>query len=38
MALNITKLANLEESKSKEFLDRINSRLMIDVQKNQIIF
>ena len=37
MSLSITKLANLEENKSKEFLDRINSKLMIDVQKNQII-
>jgi len=37
MELNITKLANLEGSRSKEFFDKINSRLMMDVKKSQIV-
>ena len=37
MDLNITKLANLEGSKAKEFLGRVNSKLMMDVKKNQIV-
>ena len=37
MDLNITKLANLNSHKSKEFLERIDSKLMMDVTKNQII-
>ena len=37
MDLNITKLANLEGSKAKEFLGRVNSKLMMDVKKSQII-
>lgn len=37
MDLNITKLANLEGNKAKEFLSRINSKLMMDVKKSQIV-
>ena len=37
MDLNITKLANLEGHDSKEFLNRINSKLMMDIKKNKII-
>ena len=37
MDLNITKLAKLEESKAKEFLSRVNSKLMMDVKKSQIV-
>ena len=37
MELNITKLANLEGSRSKEFFDKINSRLMMDVKRSQIV-
>ena len=33
MSLNITKLASLEEDKSKEFLDKINSKLIMDLKK-----
>lgn len=37
MDLNITKLANLEAGKSQEFLTKVNSKLMMDVSKNQIV-
>lgn len=37
MDLNITKLANLESGKAKEFLERVNSKLMMDIKKNQIV-
>lgn len=37
MDLNITKLANIEGDKSKEFLTRVNSKLMMDVKKSQIV-
>lgn len=37
MDLNITKLAKMEGNKSKEFLERINSKLLMDVKKNQIV-
>ena len=37
MDLNITKLANMESNSSKYFLDRIESRLLMDIKKNQII-
>ena len=37
MDLNITKLANLEGPKSKDFFDRVNSKLVMDVKKNQIV-
>lgn len=37
MDLNITKLANMEGNKSKEFLTRVNSKLMMDVKKSQIV-
>ena len=37
MDLNITKLANLEGNRAKEFLEKIDSKLMMDVQRNQIV-
>ena len=37
MDLNITKLANSEGYKAKEFLERIDSKLMMDIKKNQIV-
>ena len=37
MDLNITKLANLEGSKAKDFLGRVNSKLMMDVKKSQVV-
>ena len=37
MDLNITKLANLESDKSQEFLKKVDSRLMMDVSKSQIV-
>ena len=37
MDLNITKLANAETNSSREFLDRVDSKLMMDVKKNKII-
>ena len=37
MDLNITKLANLEGNKSKEFFEKIDSKLMLDVSKSQIV-
>lgn len=37
MDLNITKLANLEANTSREFLDKINSKLLIDIKRNQIV-
>lgn len=37
MDLNITKLANLEAGKSKEFLNKVDSKLMIDINKSKIV-
>lgn len=37
MDLNITKLANMESSNAKDFLSRVNSKLMLDLSKSQII-
>ena len=37
MDLNITKLAKLEGNKAKDFLARINSKLEMDVKKDQIV-
>lgn len=37
MDLNITKLANLEGGNSKEFLDKVNSKLLMDIKRNQIV-
>lgn len=37
MDLNITKLAKLEETQAKDFLGRVNSKLMMDVKKNHIV-
>lgn len=37
MDLNITKLANSESSKANDFLSRINSKLILDLSKSQII-
>lgn len=37
MSLNITKLANLEEDKSKDFLDKIDSKLIMDFKKSQSV-
>ena len=37
MDLNITKLANLEGGSAKDFLGRIDSKLMMDIKKSQII-
>ena len=37
MDLNITKLANLEGSKAKEFLGRVDSKLMMDIKKSKIV-
>ena len=38
MELNITKLANIEGNKSQQdFLNRIQSKLMMDVSKSQIV-
>lgn len=37
MDLNITKLANLEMGKPQEFLSKVDSKLMMDVSKNQIV-
>ena len=37
MDLNITKLANMEGSKSQDFLTRVQSKLMMDVSKSQIV-
>ena len=37
MDLNITKLANLESNKVKDFLGRIDSKLIMDINKSQII-
>lgn len=35
MSLNITKLANLEEDKSKDFLDKLDSKLIMNFKKSQ---
>ena len=37
MDLNITKLANVEGSQAKDFLGRIDSKLMMDIKKSQIV-
>ena len=37
MSLNITKLANLGESKANEFLGKVNSKLMMDVKNSQVV-
>lgn len=37
MDLNITKLANLEGNKANEFLNRVDSKLMMDVNKSQVV-
>ena len=37
MDLNITKLATLDAGKSNEFLNRVDSKLMMDVSKSQIV-
>lgn len=37
MNLNITKLANLEGNNSEEFLNKINSKLIMDVKKSNIV-
>lgn len=37
MDLNITKLANLDTEKSGEFLSKVESKLMMNVNKNQIV-
>ena len=37
MDLNITKLANLDAQNSKEFLDKVDSKLIMDVKKDRII-
>lgn len=37
MDLNITKLANIDAQNSKEFLERVQSKLTMDVSKNRIV-
>ena len=37
MDLNITKLANMEGHNSKEFLDKVNSKLVMNINRNQIV-
>ena len=37
MNLNITKLANWETDTAKDFLGRINSKLIMDVRTNQFV-
>lgn len=37
MELNITKLANLDNDTEKDFLNKINSKLMMDVKTNQFV-
>ena len=37
MNLNITKLANLEADKAQDFLTKIDSKLMMDINKTHII-
>ena len=37
MDLNITKLATLDAGKSNEFLSKVDSKLMMDVSKSQIV-
>ena len=37
MDLNITKLANLDAGKSQEFLNKVDSKLMMDVSRSQIV-
>ena len=37
MDLNITKLANIDSQNSKEFLDRVDSKLMMDIKKSRIV-
>ena len=36
MDLNITRLASLENGKAQEFLTNVDSRLMMDIKKNQL--
>lgn len=37
MDLNITKLANIESGKASDFLSRIDSKLILDLSKSQIV-
>ena len=37
MELNITKLAKADAHSSKEFLDRVDSKLLMDIKKNRIV-
>lgn len=37
MGLNITKLASLDENRPEEFLSKVDSKLMMDVNRNQIV-
>lgn len=37
MDLNITKLAKLDMQNSREFLDRVDSKLFMDVKKNRVV-
>jgi len=37
MELNITKLANADSKSSQEFLDKVDSKLLMDVKKNRIV-
>ena len=37
MDLNITRLANIEGDKAGEFLGKIESKLIMDTKKNQIV-
>ena len=37
MGLNITKLANMESDRSEEFLGKVDSKLMMDINKSQIV-
>ena len=37
MDLNSTKLANLDAGKSQEFLNKVDSKLMMDVSRSQIV-
>lgn len=37
MSLNITKLANLEENKAEDYLNRLDSKLIINTKQSQIV-
>ena len=37
MDLNITKLASLEGDKERDFLDKVDSKLIMDFKRNQIV-